>query len=77
MRKISDVALVEGIEIKEKEKFGALREHVIYTRVSKTLYGRVYYASRNTGESMSMIASKCIEKALEEVERDFLKRGKS
>jgi hypothetical protein len=51
------------------------REHVIYARVSKSLYGRVYHASQETGASMSVIASMCIEKVLDMVVSEIKRKG--
>lgn len=62
---------MEEIKINQPE----FREHVIYARVSKSLYGRVYHSSQETGASMSMITSMCIERALEEVIKEIVRKG--
>jgi predicted HicB family RNase H-like nuclease len=66
-----------GIPIKiNKRDPKTLRVYSIWVRVEKSLFGRVYFAAERTGASMSMLAKKCLEKALDEVEQDVLREGK-
>jgi hypothetical protein len=52
------------------------RIHNIWVRVTKKTYGKVYFTSQRTGASMSLIASMCIEKSLDEVENELKRTGK-
>lgn len=58
-------------EIKKPE----FREHEIWVRVTSTVYGRVYHASKQNGISMSQLAAICIEKGLDDAIREAKKRG--
>lgn len=61
------------IEVTPAQKAN-FREHVIYARVSQAMYGRIFHAAQETGESMSMIANMCFEKALAEVVKEIKKQ---
>jgi hypothetical protein len=75
MKKIEEknLRMVEAEKVTDENE---LRVHSIWVRVSKTLYGKVYYASQRTGASMSFIGNMCIEKSLDEVESEIKKKGK-
>jgi hypothetical protein len=75
MKKIEEknLKILEAENVIEGKEF---RVHDIWVRVSKTLYGKVYYASQRTGASMSFIGNMCIEKSLDEVENEIMRKGK-
>jgi hypothetical protein len=53
-----------------------IREHVIFARVRKGLYGRVFHASKETGVSMSRLTEMSLEKYLDEIIKDVNKEMK-
>lgn len=46
------------------------RVHEIWVRVTSTVYGRVYHASKQHGVSMSQLCALCIEKGLDDAIRE-------
>jgi hypothetical protein len=53
-------------EVKKPE----FRVHEIWVRVTSTVYGRVYHASKQHGVSMSQLCALCIEKGLDDAIRE-------
>lgn len=61
--------MTEPIKITKKEQS---KRNILYAQVTPELYKRVYAAAANTGFTMADIIRLCVERSIDELERQLL-----
>lgn len=71
MRKVSAEKLKEIFDAPEEKKPDG-KKYTVFVYVTRSLFGRLYFASQKTGWSMSKLAFACIDGSLDDYVIDIL-----